>query len=63
MAKKTITKIKELEEKYPNFHLLDEYKMNENDYSYNMFYDLDHLNNIGATQLTSRLDSLLRTLE
>jgi len=63
VAKKTITKIKELEEKYPNFHLLDEYKMNENDYSYNMFYDLDHLNNIGATQLTSRLDSLLRTLE
>ncbi len=62
VAMDVIQKVKELEEKYPGFHLLDEYKMNDNDYSYKMFYDFDHLNNIGATQLTSRLDSLLKTL-
>jgi uncharacterized protein (TIGR02171 family) len=58
-----IEKMKELEEKYPDFHLLDEYKMNENDYSYDMFYNDDHLNNIGAALLTSRLDSLLKILD
>ena len=62
VAMDVIQKVKELEEKYSGFHLLDEYKMNENDYSYKMFYDFDHLNNIGATQLTFRLDSLLKTL-
>ena len=54
--------LKELEKKFSNFHLIDENKMGEHDYINNEFYDYDHLNGLGATKLTTRLDSLLQTL-
>ncbi len=58
-----IGKIQELENRHPNFRLMDENKMGHHDYTDNMGYDDDHLNALGATQLTARLDSLLTTLE
>lgn len=62
IAKETIKELEDMDSKYTNFYFLDEYKMNDNDYSKEMFYDYDHLNKIGAIHFTSRLDSLLRSL-
>jgi len=42
---------------------MDENKMGNHDYTDEMAFDYDHLSVIGATQLSSRLDSLLHTLE
>ncbi len=45
------------------FSLLDENKMGHHDYTDEMAQNMDHLNYKGAVQLTTRLDSLLKTLE
>ena len=55
--------VEALQQKYPNFHFLDENKMGNHDYTDDMAYDYDHLNVTGAAKLTARLDSLLRTLK
>jgi uncharacterized protein (TIGR02171 family) len=58
-----IEQISTLESKYSNFHLMDENKMGYHDYTDDMAYNWDHLAYKGAAQLTTRLDSLLTTLE
>ena len=58
-----IQEIADLSETYPNFILMDENKMGDHDYTEDMAFDMDHLNQLGAKHLTERLDSLLQTLE
>ena len=58
-----IQEIAALQDKYPNFILMDENKMGDHDYTDEMAFDRDHLASLGAEQLTKRLDSLIRTLD
>ena len=58
-----LAEIKALEKTYPHFVFWDENKMGDHDYSDEMASNKDHLSELGALQLTSRLDSLLRTLK
>lgn len=46
-----------------NFVLFDENKMGDHDYPAEMAANQDHLNRLGAEQLTHRLDSLLKRIE
>ena len=55
--------LKNLEREYPHFVFWDENKMGNHDYTDEMASNKDHLSILGASQLTSRLDSLLRTLK
>jgi hypothetical protein len=57
-----IEEIRTLEQEYPHFHLWDENKMGEHDYTDEMASNEDHLSYPGAIQLTMRLDSLLKVL-
>ena len=61
-AETLIEDIKDFEKKYSNFRLFDENKFGLHDYDDSMAENWDHLSSLGATQLTSRLDSLLKTL-
>ncbi|MFA6623989.1 MAG: TIGR02171 family protein, partial [Fibrobacteraceae bacterium] len=63
LAASIIGKIKNLEISHPNFHLMDENKMGNHDYTDDMASNYDHLSYLGAAQLTARLDSLLKTLK
>lgn len=47
----------------PYFVFVDENKMGDHDYTDEMAYNMDHLSPAGAAQLTTRLDSLLKTLK
>ena len=58
-----IQEIADLSKTYPNFILMDENKMGDHDYTEDMAFDMDHLNQLGAQHLTERLDSLLQTLK
>ena len=62
-APELIQQIADLSSEYPNFILMDENKMGDHDYTDNMAYDKSHLSRKGAEQLTSRLDSLIQTLD
>jgi len=62
-AEKLIEDIKALTTTYKNFVFMDENKMGNHDYTDKMAVDTDHLCLTGAPKITSRLDSLLRTLE
>jgi uncharacterized protein (TIGR02171 family) len=62
LAIQMINEIKEMEKDYSNFRLMDENKMGNHDYTEEMALDYDHLGSLGAALLTSRLDSLLKTL-
>jgi hypothetical protein len=55
--------INNISKTYPNFIFVDENKMGDHDYPENMAQDAGHLSTEGATKMTIRLDSLLRTLE
>ena len=57
-----LEKFEKLEEEYPHFVFWDENKMGDHDYTDEMAANKDHLSSLGAAQLTSRLDSLLKTL-
>ena len=48
---------------YPHFHLLDENKNGYHDYGDDCAMNTDHLSIQGASKVTLRLDSLLRTLK
>lgn len=63
VAGKTLENLKQLDASHPNFILLNENKMGKHDYSDEMALNTDHLNELGARQLTERLDALLRTLK
>ncbi len=58
-----IEELKNLEQEYPHFHFWDENKMGEHDYTDEMAFNEDHLCYLGAIQLTTRLDSLLKILD
>lgn len=45
-----------------NFHLMDENKMGNHDYTKKMAFNADHLAYEGALRVTSRLDSLFKSL-
>ena len=62
-APKLLKEIQNLEKQYPHFVFWDENKMGNHDYSDEMAMNKDHLSYLGAEQLTSRLDSLLKTLK
>ena len=63
LAKKIIEQISEYTTQYSNFALLDENKMGEHDYTDDGALDFDHLCGVGALKITSRVDSLLKTLK
>ena len=63
LAKSLLERFKKLEETNPYFHLLDENKMGNHDYSDDMAQDRDHLNHRGARQLTERFVELVRSIE
>ncbi|MCQ2108253.1 MAG: TIGR02171 family protein [Fibrobacter sp.] len=62
-ANERIQKISDLSKDYPNFILMDEYKMGDHDYTDDMAINKDHLSIKGAEVITHRLDSLISTLE
>ena len=63
VAIKVIDRLYQLEKKYPHFRLMDENRMGDHDYDDEMAMNYDHLSYKGAERLTTRLDSLIRTLE
>lgn len=63
VAEQIIKKLRELETKYPHFFLMDENKMGNHDYTDDMAMNWDHLAPLGASQLTARLASLLKTIK
>lgn len=62
-AFKVIEDLSELSQTYPNFVLMDENKMGEHDYADEEALDASHLSEAGATKLTARVDSLIKTLD
>jgi hypothetical protein len=63
VAKKTLKSLEQLEASHSNFILLNENKMGNHDYSDEMAINTDHLSELGARQLTERLDSLLKEMD
>lgn len=63
VAKKTLNSLEQLEASHSNFMLLNENNMGNHDYSDEMAVNTDHLSELGARQLTERLDSLLKKME
>ena len=63
VAQKKIDYLKSLAENNRYFVLMDENKMGDHDYTDAMAQNRDHLSTLGARQLTTRLDSVLRTLK
>lgn len=55
--------INDISKTYPNFIFVDENKMGNHDFPEDMAQDAGHLSTDGATKMSIRLDSLLRTLE
>jgi len=55
------SQVKSIMGTYPHFLLMNEKKMGQHDYVDGMALNYDHLNDLGAAQLTARLDSLLKT--
>lgn len=62
-APKLLKRIQDLEQVYPNFTFWDENKMGDHDYSDPMANNKDHLSDLGAQQLTERLNLLLESME
>ena len=58
-----LKRIQNLESVYPNFIFWDENKMGDHDYDDPMANNKDHLSDLGAQQLTERLNLLLESLE
>ena len=63
LAESLIKQFQEYEKVYSNFVLLDENKMGNHDYSDDEAVDSDHLCYNGSHKITTRLDSVLRTLK
>ena len=62
-ALKTAAYFDSLAQVYPHFIMVDENKFGMHDYTDDMANDYDHLSFVGAKHLSSRLDSLIKTLE
>lgn len=63
VATKMIARLDSLTKVHENFVLMDENKMGKHDYTDEMAYNRDHLSWKGSAQITTRLDSVLRTLK
>lgn len=63
LAEKWIEEFRQLDEESSNFVLMDENKMGLHDYPSSSAVDFDHLCGAGVGLISSRLDSLLLTLE
>ena len=63
IAEKKIAYLDSLARANPYFVLMDENKMGNHDYTEEMAQNRDHLSYIGAAQMTTRLDSVLKTLQ
>ena len=62
-AENLVRRIEKIAKENENFVLMDENKMGNHDYSGKESSDYDHLCMRGAAKLTSRLDSLLKSLD
>jgi len=62
-ASSIVTVLRSLEAEYPNFIFMDENKMGNHDYTDDMALNRDHLCYRGAEHMSSRLDSLIGTLQ
>ena len=62
-ALEVLDTLKQLQNVYRNFILMDENNMGSHDYDDDMAQDCDHLNMVGASHFTARLDSLLNKLK
>ena len=62
-AEKYVESVQALAERIPHFTVLDENRNGNHDYTDQMALNTDHLSALGASKLTSRLDSLLKTLK
>lgn len=62
-ADSLIQEIADISKDYSNFILWDEHKAGYHDYADSLASSKDHLNEKGAQVLTSRLDSLIKTLK
>ncbi len=62
-ALKLIEDVRKFEQRYDNFYLMDENKMGNHDYADSLAYDYDHLNVLGAVQITTRIDSVLNAIK
>ena len=60
---KLLDSLNRYQKEYPNFILMDENKNGYHDYSDNCALNTDHLSVLGASKLTLRLDSLIKTLK
>lgn len=63
VAEKKIAYLDSLAKVNRHFILMDENKMGDHDYTDEMAYSQDHLSHLGAKKMTSRIDSVLKTLE
>ena len=63
VAQKKIAYLDSVSKANPYFVLMDENKMGNHDYTDEMAQNRDHLSYIGAEQMTTRLDSLINSLE
>jgi uncharacterized protein (TIGR02171 family) len=61
-GKDVVDRLKSLETTFPNFHFYDAYNNGDHDYTDADAGNWNHLNPRGAAKLTSRLDSLIRTI-
>lgn len=61
-ALQTIDRLRDMEKKYSNFHVMDENKMGDHDYPDSLAYDYDHLNRYGGAVITDRIDSALHAI-
>ena len=58
-----LQELQDLSKVYPHFIFVDENKMGDHDYKDSMAQNRDHLCSSGAERMTTRLDSLLKTLK
>ncbi len=53
-----VDRLKKLEKQYPNFVFVDFMQNGDHDFTAEMFKDLDHMNALGATKLTQKLENI-----
>jgi uncharacterized protein (TIGR02171 family) len=63
VAEGIMESVRNMDRKYSNFILLDEYKDGYHDYPDSYSLNTDHLSVLGAQHITARIDSVLKTLK
>ncbi|MHC4212264.1 MAG: PepSY-like domain-containing protein [Planctomycetota bacterium] len=58
-----VTKMNELDKKYPNFYFLDVNKKGEHGLEHECFHDFDHLNIRGAKKLSLMLNDFMKSVD